>query len=531
MSIVQIFASRAAAHTVPYIMGRDGDRPALSTTLGAVRPDKFIRTAIAATQGRDVEIQHVVISWSKDELDVHSPADQLRAMDAATKLIRRAFGDDVRAQLAVHTDSAGGCLHVHAAVINAGSDGKALSTWRDKSDAPDAPISRDKDNKVRYATTHALLAPINDSVMRELGMDVCTPAPKTKTDIHTHRPEAYSWMDDLQSRIDDAINSVSSYDDLRDALGDRGVTARVRKKDNSIVSYSFVDADGKQRRVRAEKVGTAYTSDSLEKRIEQTQTPQKGVLMAIDEKGLNDYVNTMLQSWKASHTRTPKKGMPSMPSGSQSGMSASPVVMPEKPKSRLEKAQSQRDHISRRWARTRVPANSPASMSDVDSARVTAVASLVYADSARTYARRAALNGDYDRAVAWNKTSFILNAQALNAQAVLDGWPDAKLDVDVRTTSYVGDGYIDKAGFGGDLLHDAMEKANNMSDADFADMTGVDMDTLYSGSSDFLDWQIGNINEQLDAYDARFARAHSIDLHTPDVSDIKETAQPQQPSL
>lgn len=531
MSIVQIFASRAAAHTVPYIMGADGERAVLSTTLGAVRPTNFIRTAIAATRGRDVEVQHVVISWSKDELDAHNPADQLRAMDAATKVLRRAFGDDVRAQVALHDDSQGGCLHIHAAVINAGSDGKALSTWRDKAAAPDAPISRDKDGRVRYATTHGLLAPINDEIMRECGMSVCTPAAHKETAISRHRPDEYSWMSDLQSRIDDAVDSVDSYDDLADALTDRGVDVRVRKKDNAITSFGFTDADGKVRKARTNKLGTNYTDDALRRRIEQAQE-QKGHLMAIDEKSLNSYVDAMLRSWKAAHEKGPKKGLPSMPSsGSQPGMSVSPVAMPEKPLSRLEQAQRQHDTISRRWARTRVPASSPASMSDADSARVTAVASLVYADSARTYARRAALNGDYDRAVAWNKTSFILNAQALNAQSVLDGWPDAKLDIDVRTTPYIGDGYLNKSGFGGNLLHDAMEKANTMSDADFADMCGVDMNTLYSGTADFLDWQIGNINEQIDAYDDRVAKANSIDLHTPDVSDIKETAQPQQPSL
>lgn len=516
MSVVKIHGG-AAAHVVSYIMGKNNDRPACSMTIGAVAPDRFVRTAIAATKNRRIQVQHMVISWSPQELDVNNPADHVRAMDAAVDLIHKAFGAAARAQLALHDDSKGQCLHIHAAIINAASDGFALSTYRDAADRPDAPCIRD-DGKACYATKQPMLAPINDAVMKAHGMSVCIPSPHKETAISRHRPDEYSWMSDLQSRIDDAVDSVDSYDALVDTLTDRGVDVRIRKKDNAITSFGFTDADGKVRKARTIKLGTNYTDDALRRRIEQAQEQKGHILMAIDEKSLNAYVDAMLRSWKASHEKSPKQGMPSMPSGNDH-------AMPEKPLSRLEQAQRQHDTISRRWANTRVPRSAPASMTNRDAARVTAAAALTYADTARTFARRAALNGDDDRAMAWNKAAFVLNGIGIDAAAAMR--TGNRPEIDPRDfDGVIGDGYVDRAGFGGDLLHMAMEQANSMDDSMFADACGCD--PTYLATGEFVDWQIGELNTQLAAYDAQ--RTSSINLHMPDV-DVTEQRPYDSPSL
>lgn len=511
MSVVKIFSSHNVLGTVSYVRGKHNSRAAAMATLGGVDANNFVRVCKGMTKHRRVDAFHVVVAWSSDELDIHNEADVSRAMLATQDLLRAAYGDHVKALVVAHTDSAGGHVHTHSVIINAGDDGRALSSWRDAADAPDAPVSRD-DGKVTFATTFKKLRRINDEVMREHNMDICVPAQKRHPDIAKHRPDTYSWVEDIESRIDSAVSQCESYDQFADALIDVGVTPRV-KKNGDVSSFAFTDADNKQRRVRTGKLGTDYDADSIRRRIEkqnentnEINIEKDGVLMAVDSKALENYVDNMLRSWKAAHEKGPKKGLPS-PSGGNG--------MPAKPLSRLEQVAAARDRISRRWAKAKVPASSPASMDDKTTQNIVASAALTYAATCRTFATHAVDAGDVLKAQAWNRAAAYLVDMQTHASA-------GQLDIDPRMVSgVIDDGRINKAKFGNVLIDMATNYANHTTDEVVASQIRADS-TSYDDISSAIDDGLIRGDAVLHRdIDIPAQKAHTIDLHLPDTSGIR----------
>lgn len=509
MSVVKIFSSHNVTGTVSYVRGKHDSRAAAMATLGGVDANNFVRVCKGMTKHRSVDAFHVVVAWSPEELDIRNEADISRAMMATQDLLRAAYGDRVKAIVVAHTDADGGHVHTHSVIINAGDDGLALSSWRDSAAVPDAPISR-PDGKVTYATTFKKLRRINDEVMKTHGMDICTPAQKRHPDIAKHRPAAYSWVEDIESRIDDAVSQCESYDQFVDALIDVGVTPRV-KKNGDVSSYSFTDADNKQRRIRTNKLGTDYDADSIRRRIEKQNTNKNniekdGVLMAIDAKGVETYVDDMLRRWKAAHPKPEKKGMPSPPSGGDG--------MPSKPLSRLEQVAAARDRISRRWAKAKVPASSPASMDDKTTQNIVASAALTYAATCRTFATHAVDAGDVLKAAAWNRAAAYLVDMQTHASA-------GQLDIDPRMLSgVIDDGHINKSKFGNVLIDMATNYANNTTDEVVASQIRADStsyDDISSAIDDGLIRGDATLHRDIDIP----AQKPSIDLHLPDTSGIR----------
>ena len=78
---------------------------------------------------------------------------------------------------------------------------------------------------------------------------------RTLQEVRAHEKGKYIWKADLQNRIDRALQEATSADEFLQILKLQDIDARFRGKG---ISYYFVDAEGKQRKIRGRRLGTKY---------------------------------------------------------------------------------------------------------------------------------------------------------------------------------------------------------------------------------------------------------------------------------
>ena len=164
------------------------------------------------------------------------------AFKVAKAFVRKTFGDDAQAVIAVHTDTD----HTHCHVI--------LNTY-----SISGRRYYDNQTTLRYVREHG------NGVCRALGI---TPAlnfeGKGRSMYYNeweHRKNGTSWKQRIREEIDRLIPEVKSLDELLQVLEEHGYEIKRGK-------YISIKAPGQQRAVRTKTLGEEYTEESLITRIQ-----------------------------------------------------------------------------------------------------------------------------------------------------------------------------------------------------------------------------------------------------------------------
>ena len=241
MSIINVRATTNLTAALAYQKGKDGHRAAYSTS--SCDPLDFLSIAKELQAGTKVEGYTFVQSFSSNELDVNNPDDVLRAHQAGVEFFSELadrFG--VMFNVETHVDSKGGCVHNHGTIANVDlRTGKAL---------------QGKVKLWQYLTV------LNDSVMRDMGLEVC----------NEPKQQGYDYKADLEQRLDASIAASSTYDEFVLSAAARGIVVNDKKKNGYYrknITYVFEDAEGVQHKVRDYSLSDGYTRDAVTKQIQQ----------------------------------------------------------------------------------------------------------------------------------------------------------------------------------------------------------------------------------------------------------------------
>lgn len=215
-----------------------------------IAKDQFavIREIHNQTQERN-QVLRITQSFALDELNPKNTRDWQRANDLGVKLAEKLYPQHQTA-VYTHLDGQNHVLHNHILVNKVN-----LETGKKLREAPGKTVEK--------ART------INDQLAKQQHWRILPPPQErfseTEQDLVTK--QEYSYMDDLRTRINEAMSepSVSSYKALRDVLEQKGVIIQERGQN---LSYAFLDANNKQRRARGARLGTDFEKETIFSELE-----------------------------------------------------------------------------------------------------------------------------------------------------------------------------------------------------------------------------------------------------------------------
>lgn len=213
------------------------DRAVYHTT--SCDPKDFYSTAMSMLSDnhmRTIEALTIVQSFSPNELDYTNPDDVLRAHQAGVELCSILHEKyHVMFCANTHVDGKSHAVHNHITIPNVDLEtGKALQ------------------GEVKLQSN---LARINDSVMRDLKLEVC------------NQPEdGYDFKADLVNRLNEAINESQSYDDFVIEATKRGIVIKDKKANGQQlkhITYEFTDTHGVKHKIRDNKIDDKKQDDDI----------------------------------------------------------------------------------------------------------------------------------------------------------------------------------------------------------------------------------------------------------------------------
>ena len=225
------------------------------TEYGAIQQTKAVREHF----GKDKNIHGLtfVFSFSDKEIGLFDRDKQELIMDHLTEVLKERFPNR-QLGLYAQVDGKGQKFHIHSFV-----------------NSPDLQTGKLLDGRVKlHEHTREMLsiameragiedenknAPMKQAVKSNIAMIKA----KEKD------PNKYIWMEDLQTRIKSVLNdiNVTKPDEFSAKLAESGIDYKVRNskksKSGKALSYAFLDKDGKERRVRASRLGTDFQIESI----------------------------------------------------------------------------------------------------------------------------------------------------------------------------------------------------------------------------------------------------------------------------
>lgn len=119
----------------------------------------------------------------------------------------------------------------------------------------------------------------------------------THAEISLRERGAYVWKDDIKDKINSALNDEYSTDlgAFTEVLGSKGVELFYRRNDRKkdFSSYQFVDDEGKQRKIRPNKLGEEYSAEALRRQFEENKKNAQAVPDKTQE-NMNNTIESML---------------------------------------------------------------------------------------------------------------------------------------------------------------------------------------------------------------------------------------------
>lgn len=211
------------------------DRAVYHTT--SCDPKDFYSTAMSMLSDnhmRTIEAFTIVQSFSPNELDYENENDVLRAHQAGIELCSILHEKyHVLFCVNTHIDGKYHAVHNHITIPNVDLEtGKALQ------------------GEVKLQSN---LARINDSVMRDLKLEVCN-----------QPSDGYDFKADLVNRLNEAINESQTYDDFVVEATKRGIVIKDTKANGQPLkhlTYEFTDTHGVKHKVRDNKVDNKPKDD------------------------------------------------------------------------------------------------------------------------------------------------------------------------------------------------------------------------------------------------------------------------------
>jgi len=217
--------------------------------------------SLAKNKKKTYQGEHVIMSFSKDDFDCSDVESQSKqAVELMNGFFEEYFPKESQYFMVSQADNDGQNLHIHAVVNTVNIDGKVLNT--NLTSQTRSGAFRDSVNKY-----------LGDNFERVTGRSYKPVLPTERSKIgnahsslaHIRKRGAYSWKEDLQTRIVLAMQKFKNYDDddddIETILNDAGVS--ISKKRRSIGkdengskvyrdawTYSFIDETGQERKAR-----------------------------------------------------------------------------------------------------------------------------------------------------------------------------------------------------------------------------------------------------------------------------------------
>ena len=296
MAITRVTNTRNGASAIRYAFEEPSHKKGMDRVLAASGSNldtNFAMQQMKATwkshgkdNGKAVQMYRIIQSFGLDELDPNNPEDIEKANMIGLEFASEVYPDR-QSLIVTQADGEGGKLHNHILVNSVGfADGKSLrgkaTNWSYISDKSDEIIQR-----------HGL-----EPLEKDKSKDK-----ETMAELKLRSKGEYVWKDDLKARIESNLDNlgVMSKESFKDSMeSDYEVSVKYRGKG---LSYSFLDDEGKQRRIRASRLGSDYELEALEERfkanLEEQEIPQEKTEVLQDESQSNqDIEESVLQEEK-----------------------------------------------------------------------------------------------------------------------------------------------------------------------------------------------------------------------------------------
>lgn len=195
------------------------------------------------------QVARAIQSFALDELDPTIQENWQKANELGVAFAEKMY-PDYQCAVYTHVDGKNHVLHNHI-IVNK------------------VHIETGKKLDEKKGTTLKKARKINDELALEQGWTILEPQNerKTPTEKALIEKKDYSYMADLRSRINSTMQhiEIDSLDAFKRRLDEKGVTVTER---GQTLSYAFLDANKKQRRVRAERLGTDFDKETILNELE-----------------------------------------------------------------------------------------------------------------------------------------------------------------------------------------------------------------------------------------------------------------------
>lgn len=281
MAITNIKSCRNVAKAINYVLydephsANEYDRNILTYCHGCTEGTaiKFFEEVIDYyDKKKNIHAYTLVVSWDLDELDPYSDEDVERGLELCKALTKEIFTADRQCVIAMQRDGTGGRLHSHI-IVNSVDFRTGKSMRRGTNHASVMKISDrlhkemnilNKNRDCDYANTLVNDRPVKFNeynMMKRLGD---TKEQKTK-----------SWKYELKQLIEQALQNLSGDFTPRafiNEINKLGVSTTVNNNcskttDGKSITYTFIDSQGKQRKIRDYKLSEEYTTIQVKARI------------------------------------------------------------------------------------------------------------------------------------------------------------------------------------------------------------------------------------------------------------------------
>lgn len=232
----------------------------------AIKDMRKVKEAYCKLSGR--QYQHYVLSFHKDEFSQKNPDDYPKALDYATQLAKKIWGDRFQVFLAVHINSVGskakyeteesqqGCLHVHI-VINSVSytDGSKI-----QSSADDLKHYRDINDEIAREHGFKVIDRSREAVEKRGRVQVYSKDAYQQNERAKQNPKAYQKLQATGAVIKALAQQPKNWAAFQCILKDMGWAASVRGHD---ISLRGINVDNQKYTFRASSLAKSYNNPNI----------------------------------------------------------------------------------------------------------------------------------------------------------------------------------------------------------------------------------------------------------------------------
>lgn len=232
----------------------------------AIKDMRKVKETYCKLGGR--QYQHYVLSFHKEEFSQKNPNDYHHALDYASKLAKKIWGDRFQVFLALHVNSQGakqkyeteesqqGCLHVHI-IINSVSyiDGAKI-----QSSADDLDRYRDINDEIAKEHGFEIIDRSQEAVERRGRAQVYSKNAYQQQERAKQNPKAYQKLQATGALIKTLAQNPKDWENFQLILKDYGWDASIRGHD---ISLKGINNDNQQYTFRASSLAKSYNNPDI----------------------------------------------------------------------------------------------------------------------------------------------------------------------------------------------------------------------------------------------------------------------------